>query len=260
MHMHSVWKGAISFGLVNIPVNLYSASRQRELKFKLLHKKDHAEIRYARICKADNKEIPWHDVAKGYELTRGEYVILDEKDFEKANLKKTKTIEIIDFTDEGEIDSIYYEKPYFIEPAKGAAKAYLLLLEALKKSKKVAVGNYVLMHHEHLGVIKPHGDLLVLIQLRYKEELISPKGLDIPKEKGLSKNEVSMALKLVEQLSKPFNPGRYSDTYTDELKAMIKKKAKGRRVQIKKIPKSSKVHDITSLLEESLHRKKVKTS
>ena len=165
--MRSIWKGALSFGMIHIPVRLYSASKSRELKFKLLHKKDLSEIRYARICKADGKEIPWEEIVKGYEYQKGDYVVLTEEDFEKADIKKTRTIEILDFTDENEIDTLYYSSPYYLEPEKGAGKAYALLREALKRSKKVAVGRFVFRHHEHLGVVRPHGDLLVLHQLRH---------------------------------------------------------------------------------------------
>ena len=260
--MRSIWKGAISFGLIHIPVRLYSACKDRELKFKLLHGKDLSEIRYARICKADGKEIPWEEIVKGYEYREGDYVVLTEDDFEKANPKKTKTIEILDFTGEDQIDPMFYETPYYLEPEKGSSKAYQLLREALKRSKKVAVGNYVLRQHEHLGVIKPHGDLLVLNQLRYNSEILSSKGLDIPKEGPLVKNEVDVALKLIEELSKPFHPSRYSDTYTDEVKKIIAQKAhkaRGRKIKVKheKI-KAPKIHDLMGLLKESLEQHKKK--
>lgn len=254
--MRSLWKGAITFGLVNIPVRLYKASKDRELKFKLLHKKDLSEIRYARICKADGKEVPWEEIVKGYEYREGDYVVLADEDFERANLKKTHSIDIIDFTDEDQIDTIYYETPYYLEPEKGAAKAYFLLREALRRSKKVAVGNYVLRQHEHLGVIKPRGDVLLLHQLRYDAELLSPKDLNIPRKESLSRNEIDMALELIDKLAKPFDPSEYTDTYVDEIKAVIKQKSKGRKVKIKTEPvsKSPKVHDIMTVLKQSLRQ------
>lgn len=255
---HSIWKGALSFGLINIPVRVYSASRTRELKFKLLHKKDLSEIRYARICKADGKEVPWEDIVKGYEFQHGDYVVLTEEDFEKANLKKTKSIEILNFADEEEIDTIYFETPYYLEPEKGAEKAYVLLREALKDSKKVAIGRFVVRHHEHLAVIKPHGDILVLNQLRYESEIIDPKKLNIPKKEALPKKEFEIALELIDKLTKRFKPREYADTYTEEIKQVIKRKAKGKKVTIKKgeMPKSTKVHDIMSLLKQSLEQHK----
>lgn len=261
--MRSIWKGSISFGLVNIPVRLYVASRSRELQFKMLHKKDLSEIRYARICKTDGKEVPWEDIVKGYEDEKGNYVVLEEADFERANPKKTKSIEILNFVDEDEIDTIYYETPYYLEPEKGAAKAYSLLREALKKSKKAALGNVVFRNHEHIGIIKPYGDLLVLNQLRYQSEIVDPKDIDIPKRESLPKAELEMALQFINKLTKKFDPDDYADTYTEEIKEIIREKVKGRKVKVKKgeTPKSPKIHDIMSLLKESLEqtpRKKAK--
>lgn len=259
--MRTIWKGAISFGLIHIPVRLYTASKSRELKFKLLHKQDHGEIRYARICKVDGKEIPWEDIVKGYEYKEGDFVVLTEEDFEKASPKKTRTIEIVDFTDENQIDTIYYETPYYLEPEKGAEKAYILLFEALKKSKKVAVGHFVFKQHEHLGVIRPHEDLLILNQLRYDSQLVNPKGLNIPKKHDAPKKEIDIALQLIDELTKPFKPSEYSDTYADEIKEVIKKKSKGQKIVVKKgeEPKSRRVHDIMGLLKESLEQHKKKT-
>lgn len=253
--MHSIWKGALSFGLVHIPVRLYSASVQRELKFKLLHKKDLSEIRYARICKADGKEIPWEDIVKGYEYDQDNYVVLTEEDFTNANPKKTQTVEILDFTDEDQIDTIYYDTPYFLEPEKGAEKAYSLIYEALKRSKKVAVGCFVFHNHEHIGIIRVHKDILVLQQLRYQSEILDHKELHNSHPKN-SKVELNMALKLIDELSKPFKPEKYSDTYIDEIKAIIKKKAKGKKVVGKKASakEPGKVHDILYLLKESLQK------
>lgn len=255
--MRAIWKGALSFGLIHIPVRLYSASRSRELKFKMLHKHDLSEIRYARVCKADGKEVPWEDVVKGYEVKDGDYVVLTEADFEKADIKKTRTIEILDFTKEDQIDTIYYATPYYLEPEKGAGKAYALLLEALKRSKKVAVGRFVFHHHEHLGVVRVHENHLILHQLRYQTEILSPKDLNIPQVK-VAKNELDIALKLIDELTKPFKPSQYSDTYTDDVKALIKKKAKGQRVTIKKEPRapSAKAQDIMHLLKASLKKKR----
>jgi DNA end-binding protein Ku len=259
--MRSIWKGAISFGLIHIPVRLYVASKSRELKFKMLHKQDLSEIRYARICKTDGKEVPWEDVVKGYEVQHGDYVILTDEDFEKANLKKTKTIDILDFTDEDQIDTIYYQTPYYLEPEKGSSNAYNLLREALTRSKKVAIGNFVLRQHEHLGVIKPHGNVLILNILRYDAELISPKDLNIPREKIAPKKEVDIALKLIDQLTKPFKPSDYADTYTEEVKEIIKKKAKGHKLKAIKKGKAlpaPKVHNIMALLQKSLKKQKTK--
>jgi len=194
--MRPLWKGSISFGLVNIPVRLYSASKQRELKFHLLHKKDLSEIRYARICKSEEKEVPWKDVVKGYDLGEGEYVVLTPEDFERAQPKKMHSLEILSFVDVAEIDPLYYQTPYFLEPEKGAAKAYALLREALEESKKGALAKFVFHDHEHIGLIKPKDSILMLVQLRYNNELLSQKELNIPSKEGVSKKELEVAIKL----------------------------------------------------------------
>lgn len=256
--MRSIWRGALSFGLVNIPVHMYTASRQNEISFVMLHKKDLSLIRYARICKNEEKEVPWDEIVKGYEYEKGDYVVFDEKDFEKANLKKTKTIEIIHFIDEEEIDSIYYVKPYYLEPDKNAEKAYSLLREALVKSKKVGLAKYILRNREHLAVVKIHNDMIILNELRYQNELVQAKDLKIPRLGKSNKKEIDIAIKLINHLTVPFNPKQYKDTFEEELKRIIKQKAKGRPVhpKDKEAAAPSKVHDIMSLLQASLTEKK----
>lgn len=254
--MRSIWKGAVSFGLVNIPVSMYTASQAKEISFVLLHKQDLSEIRYARMCKAEDKEVPWKDIVKGYEVEKGDFVVMQDKDFEKANLKKTKTIEIVNFIDEDEIDTIYYVKPYYLEPGKNAEKAYCLLRDALKKSKKVGLARYVLRNKEHLAVIKFHDNMIVLNELRYETELMKAVDLNIPTGKSNPK-EMEMAIQLIDQLTVPFSPEKYKDTYTEEIKQIIKQKAKGKPIHPKteEAAPSSKVHDIMSLLQASLEKK-----
>jgi DNA end-binding protein Ku len=255
--MHAIWKGTLSFGLVNIPVHLITASREKELSFVLLHKNDLSTVRYARICKKEDKEIPWNEIVKGYEFESGNYVVLNEQDFEKANLKKTKSIEISGFVQENEIDSIYYVKPYFLEPGENAGAAYGLFCEALKRSGKVALAHYVLHHREHMAVVKAHKNSLVLNELRYNNELISVKELNLPETAEFKKKELDMALQLIEHLTTHFKPQEYKDTYIEELKALIKQKTKGRTIHPHgEQPKASKVQDIMSLLEASLEEKK----
>lgn len=255
--MKSIWKGSISFGLINIPVKLYSASRDKEVSFVLLHKKDLSEIHYARICKAENKEVPWEEIVKGYEYKKGDFVILEGSDFEKAEVKRTQTIEIINFVKENEIDSVYYVKPYFLEPEKNSQNSYILLREALKKSKKVAIARYVLKNREHFAVIKPYGNTIILNELRYQTELLPSENLQIPSKFTAKPKEIDIAIQLIEQLTKSFNPKEYKDTYTDELKRIIKQREKGKPIHSKegKKPTSPKVHDIMSLLQASLKKK-----
>lgn len=252
--MRAIWTGALSFGLINMPIRLYKASEDKGLNFDLLHKKDLSPIKYARICKADGKEVPYSDIVKGYQYEKGDYVILTEEDFKRADVRKTKLIDIIEFTDKNEIDPMLFEKPYFLEPGKGASTAYAVLREALKKSKKVGIAKFVLHNREHLGVLQPHENILVLNQLRYQSELIDINKLNIPKEseKAPSK-EVAMALKLIDHLTEHFKSEKYHDTYTEELKEIIDEKAHGKKPKKKgKEPKLTEVEDIMSMLKESL--------
>lgn len=254
--MRSLWKGSISFGLVNIPVKMYVASHEKEFKFVMLHKKDMSQIRYARICKTEEKEVPWDDIVKGYEYEPGEFIVFTEEDFKKANLKKSKSIEIIDFVKENEIDSIYYVKPYFLEPEKSAAKAYALLREALKKSKKVGIAKFVIHNREHIAVIKPINDAIILNELRYNEEILKDKDLSLPEHEKVSAKELDVALKLIDHLTTTFKPQKYKDTYSDEVREIIAEKSKGRKIHPKgQEPRPSKVQDIMSLLKASLEEK-----
>lgn len=259
--MRAIWKGALSFGLVNIPINMYTASHEKEISFVLLHKKDLSEIRYARICKAEDREVPWNEIVKGYEFEKGNFVVINEEDFEKANLKKSKTIEIVQFILEDEVDTMYYSKPYFLEPDKGADKAYSLLRDALKKSKKVGLAKYVLRNREHLAVVKVHENMIILNELRYQNELVKPADLKIPEALKASPKEMDIAIQLIDHLTLPFEPTEYKDTYVKEMKEIIRQKAKGKAIHPKTAkPQSTKVHDIMSLLQASLETKKKPSS
>jgi DNA end-binding protein Ku len=261
--MRAIWSGSLSFGLVNIPVKLYSAIQEKELKFHLLHEKDFSPIRYARVCRANGEEVPYEEVVKGYEYKKGDFVVLEDEDFEKASPKKTKTIDIHEFVAEKEIDPIYFDKPYYLEPDKESEKAYMLLREALEISKKVAIASYVLRNREHIGIVKPYDKVIVLNQMRYAEEIQKPDKLELPESKAKGK-EVDMALKLIDQLSEKFKPETFHDTYVKEMKAVIESKAKGQTIKVKEgAPEPTRVPDIMQLLRASLERKpgeKVKSS
>lgn len=254
--MRTIWTGSISFGLVNIPVRLYSASASEDkITFDLLHKKDNAPIRYAKICTKEEKEVQYQDTSKAYEYEKGLYVVLSQNDFEKANVKKTKTINIQGFVKEDEVDGIFYDKPYFLEPGKGAEKAYALLREALKKTKKVAVSKYVLRDRENLALVKAKGDLILLNQLRYDYELRSPGELQLPKTENITQSELEMAMALINQQTKQFNPKDFKDTYREELKKLIEAKAEGKIPVVKeKEPEPTKVRDLMDLLKKSLEQ------
>lgn len=256
--MHSMWSGSISFGLINIPVKLYSGSEDHELKFTMLHKTDNSPIRYARICRADGKEIPYADIVKGYEYQKGDYIVLSPKDFEKVNVHATHSIDIIEFTDEKEMDIRYFEKPYYLEPESGAEKAYTLLYEALQQSKKVAVANIVLYNREHIAAIKPIDSVLVLDMMRFKSEIRKPKDLKFSPA-TVSKQEITMALTLISQLTRHFKPEEFHDTYTEELEKIIQSKAKGHKIVAKgKAPKATQVKDLLTALKKSLASTKSK--
>lgn len=236
--MRPLWNGSISFGLVNIPVRIYSGTNPHEgIDLDMLHKDDHAPIRYARICRKDGEEVPWDDIVKGYEYRDGDYVVLTKKELESIDIKKTQTIDILQFVDEPDIDVRYFEKPYYLEVVKGGEKAYALLRAVLQKSNKLGLAKFVMHQREHIAVIKPVGRALVLNQLRYPSDLRQPGELHFPADKELSEKEVDMALKLVKQETKPFIPEDLRDTYTEELEEMIKNKTKGKK------PKAAPMQD-----------------
>jgi DNA end-binding protein Ku len=257
--MRAIWTGSLSFGLINIPVRLYSGSENKGgLEFDMLHKTDLSPIRYARICRKDGKEIPYDQIVKGYEYQPGDYVVLTDSDFAKAAPQKTKAIDIAEFTDEKEIDIRYFEKPYYLEPDKGADKPYALLREALSKSGKVAVAKFVLRNRERLCIVKPVGRALVLDQMRFPSEIREPSELKLP-EKKAAKSEVDMALKLIEQLTQPFIAEDFRDTYTEELEKVIEAKAKGKpRKAAPKAEAAKPAGDLMTMLKASLEQEQAK--
>ncbi len=222
--MKALWKGSISFGLVNIPVRLYSGSVTHRIDLDMIRKKDQCAIQYVRVCKSDGKEVPWDEIAKGYKKENGDYVILDKADFEKATPEKTQTIDIFEFVLEDEIAAQYLEKPYIVEPTKEATKTYALLREALKKSGKVGLAKFVLRTAPHLGILKVENDAILLIQIRFDQDLRDPFEAKIPKSVKLDKKEVAMALSIIDQLTDKFEPAKYKDTYKEDLLEIIKKK------------------------------------
>lgn len=254
--MRAIWNGSISFGLVNIPVRMYSGTNPREgIDLSMLHKDDHSPIRFARVCRKDGEEVPWNDIVKGYEYRDGDYVVLSKKELESIDAKKTQTIDIQQFVEEDDIDIRYFEKPYYLEVVKGGDKAYALLRGALQKSGKLALAKFVLHEREHIAVIKPVGRALVLNQMRYPADIRQAGELSFPTEKEVTDKEVEMALKLVKQETKPFIPEDLHDTYTEELEEMIKSKTKGKKAAPPKktaAPKDTDAKDLMSALKASL--------
>lgn len=228
--MRQIWTGSISFGLVNIPVQLYSGTNPHEgLDLDMLHKKDKSPIRYARVCRKDGTEVPWEDIIKGYEYRKGDYVTLTQNELDKFDARKSQTIEVIQFTPQEEIDIRYFEKPYYLEPATGGEKAYALLREALQKTGKIGVASFVIHQRQHIGALKPIGNAIILNQMRFASDLREATSLKFPPSKNLSEKELEVAVKLINQETKPFAPEDFKDTYTDEVEELIKSKVKGEK-------------------------------
>ena len=257
--MRAIWTGAIGFGLVNIPVKMYSAVQDSSLDLDMLDKKDHSNIRFQRVSEKTGKEVAWENIVRGYKYD-GDYVILTDEDLKKASPEKSKVIEIAEFVLQDEIDAIYYETPYYLEPDKTGVKAYALLRDALEKSGKVGLGTYVMRTKEAIGIIKPKGNILVLNKMRFAEEIRDTEELKIPDDKS-KPNELKMALALIDQLSGPFEIEKYKDTYSDQLMKVIEAKAKGKKITAPTMKVvHSKSKDLMDQLKASLSTGKRKAS
>lgn len=255
--MRPIWTGAIGFGLVNIPVKIYSATEASSLDLDMLDKKDHSHIKFKRVNERTGKEVQWANIVKGYKLPNDDYVVLTEKDFEAASVKKTKTIEITDFVKETEIDSVYYETPYYIEPDKSGARAYALLREALNKTGKVGVASFVLRNRESLAILKANEKVIVLNRIRFDEEIRDTSELDLPAKTAIKGGELKMAVSLIDQLTHKFNIAKYKDTYTSDLMKLIKAKSKGKKIATPKLKVvHNKTTDLMSQLKASLGKRK----
>lgn len=255
--MHAIWSGSISFGLVNIPIKLYSGSEESSLNLRMLHKKDLSPVRYAKVCRSEGKEISYAETVKGYEYQKNEFVVLEDKDFEKANVRATHTIEIIQFINEKELDIRYFEKPYYLEAEKTAIKAYALLMEGLSRSKKVGLAKFVLHNREHLGIVKVIDGVLVLNSLRFNSEIRDTSQLKVKKTEKLRTQEIKMALTLIKQLTKRYDPDDFKDNYRQELEEIIQAKASGKKAKPKgKPPVNTKAKDLMFVLKASLKEAK----
>ncbi len=255
--MRPIWTGAIGFGLVNIPVKLYSATESSTLDLDMLDKKDHSNIRFMRVNEKTGKEVEWANIVKGFKLPNDEYVVLTDKDFESASPKKTKTIEITDFVKEDQIESVYFETPYYLEPEKGGARAYALLREALTKTGKVAVASFVMRNRESLAVLRATEKVIILNRIRFYEEIRKPEDLSLPAKAEVKAGELKMAISLINSLTGNFNISRYKDTYSADLMKIIKAKSKGKQVKTTKLKVvHSKSKDLMSQLKASLSKRK----
>lgn len=256
--MRSIWNGSISFGLVSIPVKLYSGSQSHKLDLDMLDKHDNARIRYKRVNEDTGKEVKWADIVKGFKKDDA-YVILENEDFEKANMKKSKTIDIEEFIAEADVADVLFKKPYFIEPQKEAGKSYNLLREALKKTKKLGVATFVMRQKEHLSLIGIYNDALVLHVIRFSDEIRDTKELKIPKTK-VAKKEVDMAISLIDQYTTEFSFNKFKDQYTNQLMKIIKSKSSGKKPKVEEFKESEPTgaKDLMAKLKASLEAKKTK--
>lgn len=254
--MRSLWKGSISFGLVNIPVALYPATRREELKFRLLRSGDLSPVNYKRVAHTDGREVPWDQIVKGYEYEKGKFVVLKDTDFRRVDIEATQTIDIMDFVQLSEVNPMYFQKPYYLLPEKGGAPAYGLLHDVLAETKKAGIAKVVIRTRQHLAAVKVQEKMLVLEIMHFADELVGVDELKLPAAKAKPRaRERDMAIALVERMTERWKPERYTDDYSSALMELIKKKIthgdkatpppqKGRR--------TTNVIDLTAVLQESL--------
>src|SRR5213082_2789789 len=254
----AIWKGSISFGLVNIPIALYPATRREELKFRLLRKSDLSPVNYKRVAEKDGKEVLWDEIVKGYEYEKGKYVVLKNEDFQRVDLEATQTVDIQDFVDQKEIDPMFFYKPYYLEPQKGGDKAYALLRDALKDTNKVGIAKVVIKTRQYLAGVKPEDGALVLELMHFADELADTSKLHLPKKVEVGKREMNMAKSLIGSMTSKWQPEKYKDDYREALMDVIEEKveAGGKEIEEKptKTPKPTKVIDLVKVLKQSLEQ------
>jgi DNA end-binding protein Ku len=255
--MRPIWKGSISFGLVTIPIAVLPATSGTEkVSFKMLRKSDLSPIRYKRIAEVDGKEVPWEEIVKGYEYEKGKFVVFDDKDFDSVELASTDTIAIQDFVDVSQINPIYFNTPYYLEPMKGGGSAYALLRDVLAETGKVGIAKVTMRSREHLAAIKANGPLLVMELMHFAHEIAQAEAIKVPADKSLGTREKTMAKTLVDQMTSEWDPERYKDEYTTALMKLIDQKIKagGKEVpgQKRQAPAATNVVDLVKVLQESL--------
>lgn len=260
--MASIWKGSLTFGLVNIPIELRAAVRDDHIKFRLLHNEDLSPVKYERVCQEENEPIPWSEIVKGYEYQKGKFVVLTDTDFEKAALTTSHSVDILDFVKQDEIDPRYFETPYYMVPGKGGEKAYALLRDAIRDRDVVGVGKIIIHQKQHLAAIKAVDAALTLEIMRFANELVDPKEYTFPHVQN-SPQEKKMTLQLLDTLTDTFDPEKYTDEYRANLMRVIDAKLKGKKVKLRE-PQSadqdSDVIDLMARLKQSLDRKGGRTT
>ena len=255
----AIWSGAINFGLVTIPVKLFTAVRTDELSFNMLHGKDEGRIKYERVCSVDGKPVPWDEIVKGYEYEKGQYVIISDEDFKSVNPEATQSVDILEFVDLSTINPMYFDKPYYLEPSKQGKHAYALLREALNQSGKVAIARVVVRTKEYIAAVKPIGEALVLELMHWASEIVDPATLEMPEKEALPEAEMKMAKMLIDTMSvEAFEPEKFKNRYHDELLAMIELRAQGKELPKAKKPAAprSKVVNLMDVLSQSVEASK----
>jgi len=261
--MASIWKGSLSFGLVNIPVEVRTAIQGDHISFRMLHEDDLSPIKYERVSASTGEPVPWNEIVKGYEYDKGKFVIITDEDFKTAAVESSKSLEIVDFVKESEIDPRYFETPYFLVPSKGGEKAYALLREAIRKTGSVGIGKIIIRQKQHLAGIKVVGNALVLEIMRFANELIDTDTLHLPDASLVRPQELQMAEQLVNSLAEPFDPTKYTDEYRANLMRVIHAKMKGKKLTLKPEPEAERdtqVIDLMTRLRESLDQGKKRGS
>ncbi len=250
----ALWKGSIAFGLVNIPVELHTAVRDHRPKFRMLHATDKSPIHFTRVCERDGKPVAWEDLVKGFEYSKGHFVVLTKADFEAAAVEKTRTVDILDFVDATDIDDRFFETPYYLVPAKGGERAYALLREAMRQTKRIGIAKFILRDALHLAAIEVIGDAIVLTLMRFADELVDPSHLSLPGDSAVRQQELEIAKTLVSNLNAEWNPSKYSDEYRDNLMRIIQGKMKGKTVKLeaREETRDTKVVDLMERLRASL--------
>src|SRR5215469_4063459 len=249
---HAIWSGAINFGLVTIPVKLFTAVKTDELSFNMLHKKDEGRIKYERLCSIEDKPVPWDEIVKGYEYEKGQYVILTDEDFKKVNPEATQSVDILEFVEIEKINPMFFDKPYYLEPTKQGRHAYALLREALQQSNRVAIARVVIRTKEYIAAVKPIDDALVLELMHWAGEIVDAGSLDLPDREKLPEAEMKMARMLIDTMPvDAFEPEKFNNKYHDELLAMIEARAAGKELpKPKKVSKPSKVVNLMDVLAQ----------
>jgi DNA end-binding protein Ku len=263
-----LWKGAISFGLVNIPVELYSAEKRNELSFTMLDRRNLAPVGYQRYNKETGEEVPWEEVVKGYEYDKDRYVVLSDEDFRRANVEATQTVDILGFVEAERIPQTYFDTPFYLVPGRGGEKGYALLRETLRRANKVALANVVIRTKQHLAALLPVENMLVLNTLRYADEMRELSEFDLPAENlgalKINEKEIDMALRLVENMSEEWNPEEYHDTYREDIMALIEQKIRAGKTEVITEPgtepddsaKAAEIIDMMTLLKRSIESKR----